>query len=175
MPSRERPKPPAGGVKASYPGFIAPALATSITKVPSGERWIHEIKFDGYRVQVHIKDAAVTVFTRRGNDWTKRFKKIADDAWHIDAGSAIIDGEVVAPAADGTTFRSAKRIEGPFDQDRDGRFRPALSQRLRPAETAADRAQGASENTDRQNRHSVQRKLRNRRSGNVQARMQDRA
>jgi bifunctional non-homologous end joining protein LigD len=71
--------------------------------VPSGVRWIHEIKFDGYRVQVHIKDAAVTVFTRRGNHWTKRFKKIADDAWHISAGSAIIDGEVVVPAADGTT------------------------------------------------------------------------
>jgi bifunctional non-homologous end joining protein LigD len=111
MPSRERPKPPAGGIKASYPGFVAPALATSISKVPSGERWIHEIKFDGYRVQVHIKDAAVTVFTRRGNDWTKRFKKIADDAWHISAGSAIIDGEVVAPAADGTTDFSVLQNE----------------------------------------------------------------
>jgi ATP-dependent DNA ligase len=53
-----RPKPPAGGLKAAYPGFVAPALATSITKVPSGVRWIHEIKFDGYRVQVHIKDGA---------------------------------------------------------------------------------------------------------------------
>ena len=111
MPSRERPKPPAGGIKASYLGFIEPALATSITRVPSGERWIHEIKFDGYRVQVHIKDAAVTVFTRRGNDWIKRFKKIADDAWHINAGSAIIDGEVVAPAADGTTDFSVLQNE----------------------------------------------------------------
>jgi bifunctional non-homologous end joining protein LigD len=43
---------------AAYPGFIPPALATSINKVPSGERWIHEIKFDGYRVQAHLKDAA---------------------------------------------------------------------------------------------------------------------
>jgi bifunctional non-homologous end joining protein LigD len=111
MPSREWPKPVAGGIKAAYPGFIAPALATSITRVPSGERWIHEIKFDGYRVQVHIKDAAVTVFTRRGNDWTKRFKKIADDAWHISAGSAIIDGEVVTPAADGTTDFSVLQNE----------------------------------------------------------------
>jgi bifunctional non-homologous end joining protein LigD len=111
MPSRERPKQPAGGIKATYPGFIAPALATSINKVPSGERWIHEIKFDGYRVQVHIKDGAVTVFTRCGNDWTKRFKKIADDAWHISAGSAIIDGEVVAPAADGTTDFSVLQNE----------------------------------------------------------------
>jgi bifunctional non-homologous end joining protein LigD len=98
-----RPKPPAGGIKAAFPGFIEPALATSIDKVPSGERWLHEIKFDGYRVQVHLRDAAVKVFTRRGNDWTNRFRKIAADARHINAGSAIIDGEVVVPAGDGTT------------------------------------------------------------------------
>src|SRR5712671_1734350 len=98
-----RPKPPAGGIKANYPGFIEPALATSIDKVPSGERWIHEIKFDGYRVQVHLRDATIKVFTRRGNDWTNRFRKIAADAWNINAGSAIIDGEVVVPAANGTT------------------------------------------------------------------------
>jgi ATP-dependent DNA ligase len=42
------------GIKAKYPGFIEPALATTITEVPSGARWLHEIKFDGYRVQVHI-------------------------------------------------------------------------------------------------------------------------
>jgi ATP-dependent DNA ligase len=64
-----------------YPGFIASALATSISKVPSGARWIHEVKFDGYRAQVHIRDAAVTGFTRRGNDWTKRLKTIEDNAW----------------------------------------------------------------------------------------------
>ena len=56
-----------------------------------------------HRVQVHLRDAAVKVFTRRGNDWTNRFKKIAADAWHINAGSGIIDGEVVVPAANGTT------------------------------------------------------------------------
>jgi bifunctional non-homologous end joining protein LigD len=99
----QRKKPAAIGVKAPYPGFVEPALATSIDKVPSGDRWLHEIKFDGYRVQVHLKDAAVKVFTRRGNDWTNRFRKIAADAWHINAGSAIIDGEVVVPSADGTT------------------------------------------------------------------------
>ena len=99
----QRKKPAAIGIKAPYPGFIEPALATSIDKVPSGERWLHEIKFDGYRVQVHLANNGVKVFTRRGNDWTKRFKKIADDAWHINAGSAIIDGEVVVPLANGTT------------------------------------------------------------------------
>src|SRR3984893_12705457 len=73
----QRKKPAAIGIKANYPGFIEPALAASIAKVPSGERLVHEIKFDGYRVQVHLRDAAVKVFTRRGNDWTKRLRKIA--------------------------------------------------------------------------------------------------
>src|SRR6266699_2974060 len=106
-----RPKPPARGIKANYPGFIEPALATSIDKVPAGERWLHEIKFDGYRVQVHLRDATVKVFTRRGNDWTNRFRKIAADAWHINAGSAIIDGEVVVPAEHGTTDFSVLQNE----------------------------------------------------------------
>nr|WP_249142007.1 non-homologous end-joining DNA ligase [Bradyrhizobium diazoefficiens] len=86
-------------------------MASSIEKVPSGARWIHEIKFDGYRVQVHLANEAVKVFTRRGHDWTNRFKKVADDAWHIKAGSAIVDGEVVVPAADGTTDFSVLQNE----------------------------------------------------------------
>jgi len=49
--------------------------------VPSGARWLHEIKFDGYRVQLHIANEDINVFTRPGNDWTKRFKKIAADAY----------------------------------------------------------------------------------------------
>jgi bifunctional non-homologous end joining protein LigD len=107
----QRKKPAAIGVKAPYPGFIEPALAMSIERVPNGERWIHEIKFDGYRVQVHLVNEAVKVFTRRGNDWTKRFKKVADEAWHISAGSAVIDGEIVVPAADGTTDFSVLQNE----------------------------------------------------------------
>jgi ATP-dependent DNA ligase len=107
----QRRKPAAVGVKAPYPGFSEPALASSIEKVPGGDRWIHEIKFDGYRVQVHLVNEAVKVFTRRGNDWTKRFKKIADDAWHISAGSAIIDGEIVVPSVDGTTDFSVLQNE----------------------------------------------------------------
>jgi ATP-dependent DNA ligase len=47
-------KPEAIGIKATLPGFIEPALASAIERVPSGDRWIHEIKFDGYRVQVHL-------------------------------------------------------------------------------------------------------------------------
>lgn len=107
----QRRKPAAIGVKAPLPGFIEPALATSVEKVPSGSRWIHEVKFDGYRAQVHLANEAVSVFTRRGNDWTKRFRKVASDAWHIKAGSAIIDGEVVVPAANGATDFSVLQNE----------------------------------------------------------------
>jgi bifunctional non-homologous end joining protein LigD len=107
----QRKKPAAIGAKAPFPGFVAPALATSIGKAPSGDRWIHEIKFEGYRVQVHLANTEVKVFTRNGHDRTHRFKKVASDAWHISAGSAIIDGEIVVPAADGTTDFSVLQNE----------------------------------------------------------------
>lgn len=102
---------PPVGVKARFPGFIEPALATLMGRVPSGDRWIHEIKFDGYRVQVHIANSDVKVFTRRGHDWTHRFRKIAHDAFQVKAETAIIDGEVVVPAADGTTDFSVLQNE----------------------------------------------------------------
>lgn len=95
--------PEALGVKVPLPGFTALALASSIDRVPTGDRWIHEIKFDGYRVQVHLANEAVKVLTRRGHDWTNRFRKVANDAWHVRASAAIIDAEIVVPAADGTT------------------------------------------------------------------------
>jgi bifunctional non-homologous end joining protein LigD len=107
----QRRKPAAIGVKAPFPGFIEPALASPIGKVPSGSRWIHEIKFDGYRVQVHLANEAIKIYTRRGHDWTHRFKKVANDAWHIKAGSAIVDGEIVVPAADGSTDFSVLQNE----------------------------------------------------------------
>ncbi len=65
----QRKKPAAIGTKEEpIPDFIEPVLATSIERLPSGDRWVHAIKFDGYRVQVHLKDANVKVFTRRGDD-----------------------------------------------------------------------------------------------------------
>ncbi len=110
MPYR-RTGPFTAGVKAAFPGFIPPALATKINKPPAGKRWIHEIKFDGYRVQLHMVNDDIKVFTRNGNDWTKRFRKVAADAYLINAKSAIIDGEIVVPAADGTTDFSVLQNE----------------------------------------------------------------
>jgi bifunctional non-homologous end joining protein LigD len=75
------------------PGFIKPQLATLKAKAPPGDQWLHEIKFDGYRVQVHLNKGKKRVFTRNGLDWTKRFSVIAG-ALNI-PGQAILDGEVV--------------------------------------------------------------------------------
>lgn len=75
------------------PGFIKPQLATLKSKPPSGSQWIHEIKYDGYRVQVHTNAGKKKVFTRNGLDWTKRFSSIA--AALEMPGQAIVDGEVV--------------------------------------------------------------------------------
>jgi bifunctional non-homologous end joining protein LigD len=53
----------------------------------------------------------VKIFTRRGHDWTHLFKKVSHDAWHIKAASAVLDGEIVVPAADGTTDFSVLQNE----------------------------------------------------------------
>jgi len=61
--------------------------------------------------QVHLANEAVRIFTRRGHDWTHRFRRSPTDAWHIKAASAVIDGEIVVPAADGTTDFSVLQNE----------------------------------------------------------------
>lgn len=90
-----------GNLQVPFPGFIDPALATALQQVPTGESWIHEIKFEGERVQVHVPDAAARLFDARGEECTDRFRTIAAAAWQIKADSAIIDGIVVSTAADG--------------------------------------------------------------------------
>lgn len=88
--------------RTDIPGFIKPQLATLRTKAPKGTEWLHEIKYDGYRVQVHLSRGRKTVFTRNGLDWTKRFTEIAG-ALAI-PGEAIIDGEVVVVHEGRTNF-----------------------------------------------------------------------
>jgi ATP-dependent DNA ligase len=56
-------------------GFIKPQLATSKSKAPVGSQWLHEIKLDGYRVQIHLNKGERKVHTRNGLDWTKRFPR----------------------------------------------------------------------------------------------------
>jgi bifunctional non-homologous end joining protein LigD len=107
-------------LKAPMPRFIEPALATLVEKPPSTEHWVHEIKFDGYRLQMHVQQQQAKLYTRRGHDWTDRFKSIADSAWWLETSAAVLDGEVVVQAPDGTTDFGA--LEADLGEGRDDHF-----------------------------------------------------
>jgi bifunctional non-homologous end joining protein LigD len=79
----------------SFPGFVDTQLATLRAGVPEGEDWIHEIKYDGYRTQAHLRDGRAALFTRRGYDWTDQFRRIAEAVEALDADELILDGEVI--------------------------------------------------------------------------------
>ena len=123
---------------AEMPGFIPPQLATLKAKAPAGDRWIHEIKYDGYRVQVHADRGRVHIFTRSGLDWTKKFALIAESFEGLPIDRAIVDGEVVV-IKDGRTDFGALQAE--LAAGRHGRWslhvRPAVPRWLRPAQVAA--------------------------------------
>ncbi|MHC1950799.1 non-homologous end-joining DNA ligase [Bradyrhizobium sp. UFLA06-06] len=98
------------------PGFIKPQLATLRSKAPSGDKWIHEIKYDGYRIQFHLDRGKAKAFTRNGLNWIKRFSVIAG-AFDI-PGKAIIDGEVVVVHEGRTNFSELQAELARSDQDR---------------------------------------------------------
>jgi bifunctional non-homologous end joining protein LigD len=79
---------------AAIPDFIAPELCTPVERPPNGEGWGHEIKFDGYRVQLRVEDGEATLKTRKGLDWTEKFKTIAKEGSVL--SDVLIDGEIVA-------------------------------------------------------------------------------
>ncbi|RYB01779.1 DNA ligase D [Lichenibacterium ramalinae] len=78
----------------SLPDFVEPQLAQSLAKPPSGPRWAHEIKFDGYRMQLRVQRGKAVLLTRKGLDWSAKFPEIV--ASGADLPDGIIDGEVVA-------------------------------------------------------------------------------
>jgi len=87
-----------------FPGFIAPQLAQQTTSAPQGEGWMHELKLDGYRIQILIRSGdrkaannrTAKLLTRKGLDWTARMPDIAAAAARLNVESAILDGEAVA-------------------------------------------------------------------------------
>jgi bifunctional non-homologous end joining protein LigD len=76
------------------PDFVAPELCTSVERPPEGEGWCHEIKFDGYRVQLRVEDGDVRLKTRKGLDWTDKFQAIAKEGGSLP--DVLVDGEIVA-------------------------------------------------------------------------------
>ena len=79
---------------AAMPDFVAPQLCASVERPPNSDGWCHEIKFDGYRVQLRVEDGDAVLKTRKGLDWTEKFGAIARQAKSMP--DALIDGEIVA-------------------------------------------------------------------------------
>ena len=82
------------------PKFQAPQLATLVDEVPSGSGWLHEYKYDGYRLLIATAGGLATAFTRKGHDWSDKFRSIIKAASSLPAG-CLIDGEAVALGKDG--------------------------------------------------------------------------
>lgn len=89
----------------ALPKFVSPELCISVEQPPSGEGWVHEIKFDGYRICLRVARRKAAILTRKGLDWTERFPEIAKAATRLPDG--IYDGEIVALDKEGRSDFSA--------------------------------------------------------------------
>lgn len=89
--------------RAKKLAFIPPQLAVLRDRPPEGDAWVHEVKFDGYRIQALVQDGNARLITRNGKDWTHRYPGIADAMALLKVDSAAIDGELVALDRHGRT------------------------------------------------------------------------
>jgi bifunctional non-homologous end joining protein LigD len=113
---RERP----AGRRAALPDFVPFSLATLYEKPPSGPEWLHEIKFDGYRLEARLDDGKVRLLTRRQQNWTDRFKPVAAAVAALPAESALLDGEVVVEDERGVS--SFSLLQTDLKDGREDRF-----------------------------------------------------
>src|SRR5512139_3175753 len=90
--------------------FIHPCRPTVAKRPPRGPGWVHELKHDGYRLQIHIRDGRVRLYTMNAADWSQRYPLIVEDAARI-KGTAIIDAEVVCAGKEGVP--DFDRLHGP--------------------------------------------------------------
>jgi bifunctional non-homologous end joining protein LigD len=93
-------------------GYIPPCIPTRATNPPVGPDWVHEIKHDGYRLQVRREGDAVRLFTRRGYDWSGRYPAIVLTAMQLRAMSFTLDGEAVVCGPDGVAIFDALHRRG---------------------------------------------------------------
>ncbi|HTJ02037.1 MAG TPA: DNA ligase D [Methylovirgula sp.] len=102
---------PKGGKRAPLPDFVEPCLATLTDTAPESANWIHEIKFDGYRLQARLNRGKAKLLTRKGLDWTHKFRGIADAIDELPVNSALIDGELVVEDENGVSSFSLLQQE----------------------------------------------------------------
>jgi len=107
-----------GVVKAAQPDWIAPQLATLVDSMPSNGNWLHEIKYDGYRILCCIRGGKVTLYTRHANDWTAKLRAQADSIAALGVKNAWLDGEVVVFTDEGKTDFQA--LQNAFDSSFSG-------------------------------------------------------
>ena len=84
-----------GARKRPMPDFVSPQLATLLGEPPEGEEWLHELKFDGYRMICHLSRGQVRFWSRNQKDWTEKFPNLVNAIKTFPATHAILDGEVV--------------------------------------------------------------------------------
>lgn len=94
--SKSRPGDVDGSKPSRMPRDTSPQLAMLATEPPQGEQWVHEIKFDGYRVLAHAEHGRVRLITRKKQDWTHRYQIVAERLAELPVENAVVDGEVVA-------------------------------------------------------------------------------
>jgi bifunctional non-homologous end joining protein LigD len=100
-----------GARRAPMPESIKPALATLVHAPPEGDGWLHEIKFDGYRVLCRIRGGKATLLTRNDQDWTEKFSSVAAAAERLPVDEALLDGEVVVLLPNGLSdFQSLQNV-----------------------------------------------------------------
>jgi DNA ligase D-like protein (predicted ligase) len=87
----------------ALPGWIKPQLTKLVDQPPDGPEWLHEIKFDGYRMHARLDRGAVRLLTRTGLDWTPKYPAIAAALAKLPARQAYLDGELCGVRPDGTT------------------------------------------------------------------------
>src|SRR5690606_963189 len=96
--------------KRSMPSSLKPQLCTLVNEVPTGGEWLHEIKFDGYRIVAFIKGGKVKLVSRNGKVWADKFPNVAK-ACEAVGHDCVLDGEVVVVRADGTTdFQALQNV-----------------------------------------------------------------
>jgi ATP-dependent DNA ligase len=86
------------------PDRVAPQLTQLVDAAPDGDDWLHELKYDGYRMHSRLDRGAVKLLTRTGLDWTHKYPAIAETVAELDARQAYLDGELCGVGADGITM-----------------------------------------------------------------------
>jgi bifunctional non-homologous end joining protein LigD len=113
-----RPRKSSGSTGSHPPAWIEPQLTRLVSEAPNGDDWVHEIKYDGYRMHARIDGSDVRLLTRTGLDWSHRYQATIAALRGLKVENAYLDGELCAVRPDGVT--SFSRLQAAMDEGRTG-------------------------------------------------------